>query len=259
MKQIILSVLLMLMSMLLARKAEAQADTISLSTKDLITANLKAGKNQYLVYIGSTKKKKIMWTAIWNRNVAFRTINGEEVIEIVQHWHSSDTSSNRYVYSTSRKKDFAPIYHKTKGKNGIEAFNFSGNEVTGSDTVSENSRKDLKVASSTSTLNWELDMEIFSTLPYKKEGQRFIINFYHPGGKTSPMYYEYKVIGSEKLILAGQRESDCWKLKIDYSPNSWAIFWIDKKSREVLKMQESWGSGYRYKVKFSTPVELTGI
>jgi hypothetical protein len=259
MKHLILSLLLLLMWMCLSCPANAQVDTIQLSKQDLMTSNLKPGVHQYLVYYGNAKKKKITGSSIWNRKVNFKQWNGEEVIEIEQQWYSSDTAFNRYVYSISRTKDFSPIYHTTKSKNGVEAFNFSKKLIVGSDTVENNLKKDMKVDSDPSTLNWELDMEVFSTLPFKKEGQRFIINFYHPGGRTNPKYYEYAVIGSEKIKLADQKEAECWKLKIDYSPTSWAIFWIGKKSREVLKMQETFGAGYRYKVKFSTPVELTGI
>lgn len=259
MKHLILSLLLLVTMMCVSRPGNAQIDTIQLSKHDLITSNLKPGTHQYLVYYGNVKKKKMMGSSIWNRKVNFKQWNGEEVIEIEQQWYGSDTTFNRYVYSISRKKDFSPIYHTTKSKSGIEAFNFLGKQVVGSDSVQDNLKKDMKVDADPSTLNWELDMEVFSTLPFKKEGQRFIINFYHPGGRTNPTYYEYAVIGSEKIKLADQKEADCWKLKIDYAPTSWAIFWVSKKSREVLKMQETFGAGYRYKVKFSTPVELTGI
>jgi hypothetical protein len=259
MKHLILSLLFFITMMCLSRSVHAQIDTIHLATQDLITTNLKAGVHQYLVYYGNAKKKKLAGSSIWNRKVDFKQWNGEEVIEIEQQWYGSDTTFNRYVYSISRKKDFSPIYHTTKSKNGVEAFNFSGRQVVGSDSVENNLKKDLKVDTDPSMLNWELDLEVFSTLPFKKEGQRFIINFYHPGGRTNPAYYEYAVVGSEKIKLADDKETDCWKLKIDYTPSSSAIFWVGKKSREVLKMRETFGAGYRYKVKFSTPVDLTGI
>lgn len=259
MKHLILSLLLFITLSFLSSTSQAQIDTINLSKQDLITSNLKPGNHQYLVYYGNAKKKKLAGSSIWNRTVNFKKWNGEDVIEIEQQWYGSDTTFNRYVYSISRKKDFSPIYHTTKMKNGVEAFNFSAKQVVGSDSVANNLKKDMKVDSDPSTLNWELDMEVFSTLPFRKEGQRFIINFYHPGGRTNPKYYEYAVSGSETIKLADGKETDCWKLKIEYSPTSSATFWVGKKSREVLKMQETFGAGYRYKVKFSTPVDLTGI
>lgn len=259
MKHIILTLLLLGTFMVLSTTSNAQIDTISLKTNDLITANLKPGKHQYLVTFGNAKKKKFTGSSVWSRDVKYGTLNGEDVIIIEQQWYMSDTTFNRQVYSVSRKKDFSPIFHKTKGKSGIEAFNFNGRKVVGADSVQNNVKLDTNVDADPSTLNWELDLEVFSILPYKKEGQRFIISFYHPGSKTLPKYYEYAVVGSEEIEIAGQKATDCWKLKIDYSPTSAATFWIAKKTREVLKMQETFGSGFRYKIKFSTPVNLVGL
>jgi hypothetical protein len=234
----------------------AQIDTIRIDNSDLITSNLKAGLHQYLVYFETPAKKRIGNSSIWNRQVNFKSINGRDVIEIEQFWYMTDTLSNRYVYSISDKKTFAPMFHKTKGRTGVEAFDFGQQKVSGTDSVENNSKNDLDVPLTVTPLNWELDMEIFSTLPIKKEGQRFIINFYHPGGRSNPKYYEYAIIGSEKLLVVNDSSIDCWKMKINYSPNDWAIFWISKKSKEVLKMQEQFRGGFRYKVKFLTPIPM---
>jgi hypothetical protein len=243
---------------LVAIRSHAQVDTIRLSTNDLITANLKPGLHQYVVYFEEPRKKRLSRMSIWNRQVNFKKHGGNDVIEVIQHWHGSDTTSNRYVYSISERKNFAPIYHYTKSARGIEAFDFDkGKKISGSDTVSGNTKKDLDMALHVPTINWELDLEVFNTLPFKKEGQRFIINFYHPGG-TPPAYYEYAVTGAEKVATVEGNTIDCWKLKIHYRQDSWAIFWISKKSKEVLKMQEYFQGRYRYKVRLVTPVPLTG-
>ena len=235
----------------------AQIDTVNIAKNDLLTSALKPGLHQYLVYFENPAKKRIGNSSIWNRQVNFKSINGKDVIEIEQYWYANDTTYNRYVYSVSDKKSFAPIFHKTKGRGGIEAFNFDATKVDGADSVADNTKKDLDVPLPVATLNWELDLEIFSTFPIKKEGQRFIVNFYHPGGRINPKYYEYAIVGSEKLQLANDSNADCWKMKINYTDTDWAIFWISKKSKEVLKMQEQFRGGYRYKVKFLTPIEMT--
>lgn len=237
----------------------AQIDTIRIDKADLTTSNLKPGLHQYLVYFENPAKKRIGNSSIWNRQVKFKNIAGKEVIEIEQNWFASDTAYNRYVYSISDRKTFAPIFHKTKMRGGIEAFDFENTKISGTDSVGSNAKKDLDVPLTVMTLNWELDLEIFSTLPIKKEGQRFIINFYHPGGRTNPKYYEYAIIGSEKLSSVNDAVIDCWKMKINYSETDWAIFWISKKSKEVLKMQEHFRGGYRYKVRFATPIGLSGV
>lgn len=234
----------------------SQVDTISLPSRDLALKQLQPGLHQYLVYMENPKKHLIFGHSLWNRQINFKTIKGVECIEIVQRWHSADTTRNRYVYSISRKDNFAPIYHYSSSVRGIEAFNFSGNEMKGADSVVSNSKKDFTVKTNTSTLNWELDLEVFNTLPFKQKGQRFIINFYHPGG-PEPKYYEYTVTGDEKLSGIENQKIDCWKLRIDYGDNNWGIFWIDKKSKEVLKMQEYFRGMYRYKIRLSNPVAET--
>lgn len=233
--------------------AIAQVDTIRLETNDLITAQLKTGLHQYLVYFDVARKDAMKMPSLWNRQVNVIDYKGEPAIEVVQHWYSGDTLNNRYVYSISKKKTFEPIYHYTRTKE-TEAFDFEKGKINGSDTVTNNSKKDFELQLSTSTLNWELDLEIFSTLPFKKTGQIFVINFYHPGGRTAPAFYTYKVVGTEFLTTINGQSVDCWQLKIDYSPTDWAIFWISKTSKEVVKMQEHFRGSYRYKVKLATAV-----
>jgi hypothetical protein len=41
----------------------------------------------------------------------------------------------------------------------------------------------------------------------------------------------------------------CWLLKINYSKDSYAIFWLTEKSKEVIKMKEYYKGNYRIKVK----------
>jgi hypothetical protein len=259
MKHILFAILSLITQTLVlhAEAQSAQIDTINIEKSDLITFNLKPGLNQYLVYFENPSKKRIGNSSIWNRQVNFKSIGGRDIIEIEQYWYMSDTTFNRYVYSISDKKTFAPIFHKTKMRGAVEAFDFDGKKVVGSDSVANNTKKDLNVPLTVTTLNWELDLEIFSTFPIKKEGQRFIINFYHPGGKSEPRYYEYAIVGSEKIQIVNDLSIDCWKMKINYSPDTWAIFWISKKSKEVLKMQEYFRGGYRYKIKFLTPIEMS--
>ncbi len=252
-----LFLVLVLFTSFISLNLSAQIDTISLTNKDLVISQLQQGLHQYLVYFEQPKKKKIIMPMLWNRQVNFKQFQGKAAIEVVQNWYSNDTLQNRYIYSISSREDFSPIYHYGKNARGIEAFEFEQNRVSGSDTVANNSKKEMEVKSTASTLNWELDMEIFSMLPFKIVGQTFVINFYHPGGKTEPMYYQYKVIGSEAIQGTNTSTIDCWQLKISYNETSWAIFWISKKSKEVLKMQEYFGGGYRYKVKLATPVPPT--
>lgn len=251
MKSRLLTLFILVMLTFCTQHVAAQVDTIRIETNDVITSQLKPGMHQYLVYFDIAKKDALKMPSLWNREVRFIDYKGEPAIEIIQHWYGGDTLNNRFVYSISKRKTFEPIYHYTKMKE-IEAFDFEGLKISGSDTVANNSKKDFAIDLAIPTLNWELDLEIFSTLPFKKAGQTFVINFYHPGGRTAPKYYSYKVIGSEVVKGIDGKDIDCWQLKIDYSQTDWAIFWITKKSKEVLKMQEHFKGNYRYKVKLPT-------
>jgi hypothetical protein len=161
------ALILILSLLLLWQVSLAQVDTIRLTTNDLLIKQLQPGLHQYIVYFEITAKKKIIDPMLWNRRINFTEVNGKKVIEITQHWYSADTLMNRSLYSLNERETFAPIFHYTKSTRGIEAFDFEEKKIRGSDTVTNNSKKDFVIAVSVPTLNWELDLEVFSTLPYK--------------------------------------------------------------------------------------------
>jgi hypothetical protein len=137
----------------------------------------------------------------------------------------------------------------------VEAYDFYADKIKGSDSVANNTKKDFELALTHPLLNWELDLEIFPLLDLKA-GKSFAISFYHPGGKTEPKLYQYKVVGEENLSVIEGGTVPCWKLRIDYDAKSYAIFYISKKGREVLRMDEDFGGGVRYKVKLSNAVPI---
>lgn len=227
--------------------SNAQVDTVYQLNYKQIKKYLKPSHNQYLVFVQRNDNPSNTMTWIWSREV--RIYEKTERIEIEQKWYASDSTKYRYVFSQVRSNDFSPVYHYSKMNNKIEAFNFHENYVIGADSIVNNEKANFKLNVEKPFLNWELDMEIFPLLELKA-GKHFAINFYHPGGVRAPRLYEYKVIGEESVkTLDGNVE--CWKLRIDHSEKYWAIFYISKKSREVLKMEEDFGIGKRYKVKLS--------
>jgi hypothetical protein len=230
---------------------KAQVDTIYAIPKKLIDASLKQGTSQYLVFIKFKQMPKQSKTFVWDRKVSVKQVNGKDHIEVVQHWYGADSTDYRYVYSLVDKENYLPTYHKTiSQRTGIEAFDFYYNKIKGSDSVANNKKAAFELITQ-KPLNWELDLETFTLLDLK-EGKRFAINFYHPGGRSNPQFYEYKVTGSEKVNTIDGKQIDCWKLRIDYNAKSYAVFYISKKNREVIKMEEDFGMGARYKVKLAT-------
>jgi hypothetical protein len=195
-------ILLILMPFML----NAQVDTIYQLDSKLIKKHLKPSSNQYLVFIQRKGDPRQTYTYIWSRDVKFANKNGKELIEIDQKWYASDTARVRYVYSVMNANDFSPVYHYTKMGKSIEAYDFYPDKIKGSDSVENNAKKDFELALKKPMLNWELDLETFPLLDLKP-GRRFAINFYHPGGKTEPKLYEYKVIGEENLTVI---EAELW-------------------------------------------------
>ncbi len=246
---------ILIVLMLMSGLVNAQADTVYHLDSKLIRKYLKPSSDQYLVFIQRKGDPRQTYTSIWSRDVKFVNRNGKQLIEIEQKWYASDTTRNRYVYSLMNASDFSPVYHYTVMNKNTEAYDFYADRIKGSDSIANNTKKDFNMALAHPMLNWELDLETFPLLDLKA-GKRFAINFYHPGGKGEPRLYEYKVIGEENLKVINEGTVACWKLQIDYSEKNWAIFYISKKSREVLRMDEDFGSGVRYKIKLSNAIPV---
>jgi hypothetical protein len=232
----------------------AQVDTIYSIDARLIKKYLKPSSNQYMVFIQRKADPQQTFTFLWNREVKYLTRNGRELIEINQKWYGSDTTRNRYVYSLVCADNFLPVYHYSKMTKGTEAYNFYPTRIYGADSVRNNSKSGFDLTLVKPALNWELDLEIFPLLDLKP-GKRFAVNFYHPGSPTEPKLYEYRVEG-EDVVKTVEGPVQCWKLRIDYSASSYAVFYISKKGREVLRMDEDFGSGTRYKIKLSNAVPV---
>ncbi len=230
--------------------AMAQPDTVRVTSKHINTKYLKPGTRQYLVTISNPKNPKVLTQNLWNRNISFEQVQGKERMVIRQNWIGTDTLSNRTLYSVM-EKDFTPVYHTSASARGKGAFNFYPDKIVAADTVQKNAWKGFVMPTTNQTYNWELDMEFFESL-LLKANTVFLINFYHPGSKTGPQAYSYKVTGSEKLATINNQTIDCWLLRIDYSPENYGIFWVTKKTHEVLKMEEKFNGITRYKIKLGT-------
>jgi len=229
----------------------AQIDTIQVDRNDLKTEILKEERTKYLVYI-EKPDGSIMDISIWEKEISFSKMNGEDVIVINQEWKNPDSKKTRSIKSINKRQNFKPLYHYIKdGKGTIEAYTFFDDKIIGTDSIKENSKKGFYIKKNSNTLNWELDMEVIQILPYKKNTS-FKINFYHPGSKgRTPKYYTYDVIGESSLDLLDGKKVDCWMLGIKYSSKNHATFWVSKNSNELLKMVESFGLIKRYKIRLA--------
>jgi hypothetical protein len=232
--------------------AQNNIDTIHAGDGKLDLKYLPTGTQRYLVYI-KTKDgdKKGIW--LWERTTAREIRENKNTIVIRQQWKTSDTGYNyRKLESVVDPKTFTPIYHHTENpKTGSETFNLLSSEFLTVDPTANDARKNKNLDPMGTTFNWELDLETFPLLPLK-EGKTFVINFYHPGGKTQPAWYNYTVTGTEKIATVNGEKVDCYKLYIDYGSNRGnSTWWLSKKTHEVLKMEEHFGTITRYKIKLA--------
>lgn len=226
----------------------AQIDTINAANNKLQLQNLKIGTINYLVYQTDTTLTKRTNGDIWERKTSFKTLNGKQVVQFDWKWTHSDTLYAA-ITNICDAKTLAPIhrYGNYKGR-GIIAYDFVKGFMVPTDTVKNNlAAKKGRVALTIPIISWELDLETYATLPIKKVGQKFDISFFDPNEKT-PSYHRYEVVGKEDLVLNRDVKVKCWLLKINYSPDSYATFWLTDKSKEVVKMQEYFKGQYRVKV-----------
>ncbi|TPE44365.1 DUF3108 domain-containing protein [Pontibacter mangrovi] len=237
-------------ALLLGGIAMAAPDTLYVKPSDLRMHQLKSGLRQYMVTIQKPDKPHVLSQSLWNRDVRFEKHEGQEQLVIRQNWVGTDSTANRQVFSICRE-DFTPVYHTSTSFRGTAAFEFRQGQVVGSDTTANNAFKGFQVPSEEQAFNWELDLEFFEVLPLKANTV-YSINFYHPGSRPGPGHKLYEVVGSEKIPTSNNRQTDCWKLRIDYGDNNYSMFWISKKQHEVLKMEERFNGNIRHKVKLST-------
>lgn len=264
-----LSILVFLAAILLcSSNGKAQInDTVHITASSINTKVLREGTHRYLVYFKMNKDSVRTQTQFWTRTIKRTDYKGTSAIEITQVWEDKD-SIMHIVQSLSDAKTMQPLYHKTWWKvpatrNAVvktvsetsvdflsKTVNYNGNLLTDTDTTKQAMAiwAAYKSSIDKNFFNWHLDLETFPLLPYKN-GVTFLIPFYDPG--TSSKYQEvaYTVTGSAELTGYNDQKIDCWLL-VHESKGNKEVFWISKKTKEVLKLeQEINGRVYRYKIK----------
>lgn len=241
-----------------------KSDTLQITSADINTKILREGTHRYLVYFKMKKDSVRTQTQFWTRTIKRTDYNGTAAIEINQEWEDKD-SIMHIVKSISDAKTMQPLYHKTwwKVQTSRTATTKSVNVTTVDflkKTVEHNGKilNELDTAKQAKSiwagykssidkyyLNWHLDLETFPILPYK-QGLTFIVPFYDPGTASGYQKVAYTVTGSSELIGFNDQKIDCWLL-VHESKGNKEIFWISKKTNEVLKLeQEINGRFYRY-------------
>ncbi len=231
-------------------------DTMVITANTINVSQLKEGKSNYLVYFVKGENGSAADVQLWHIDVKREQFNNKEVITVAQNWDYKDSLVHT-AKSICMANDFKPIYHeswwKTRGK---QAFDLMENKVWVNDveltSADTSARKKYIFTSFQSAkdyfLNWHLDLEVFSTLPYKSN-RTFLIPFYE-FGYDIPRNITYSVTGEDILMYAGKKIA-CWLLTHE-EPGNKEIFWISKETKEVLKLAQQLSDNmYRYKIKLT--------
>lgn len=225
------------LALLAASTAQAAVHDIDVGTQLPRFSLLKEGKHHYLRYLQDGGANKPI--DIWERELRFETRDGKKLMRVRQRWDAvAPAPSTLLLDSWFEAGTFRPLSHeRIREKDGtrvVEGFVFSPAGISGMKELADNTQKDLAVASSEPTYNFETDIEFLQALPLA-EGEEFRINFYHPGGKALPQRYTWKVVGSERIDgPAGPVE--CWVLTTDYNvPGPASKFWFAKGSQLMVR------------------------
>ncbi len=253
-KYLLLFSLLSFLSMVQAQ----QSDTLLVKPEHINTSILIPGTHRWLVYFKAGKDSSRTRFNIWTRKIDMIQYRGKEAVSVTQEWENNDTILHT-VYTVCDRKDFSTLYQKSWSKtSGTWEFDFidktfklNGTLVDATDTlrVHTGMRKAFESATGQYTLDWHLDLEVFPLLPYQA-GRVFGINYYDPGFSAPKLVY-YTVTGSAVIKGYNGQDIDCWLLSHDASAQNHELFYISKKTKEVLQLEQEYGGRYRYKVKLA--------
>jgi hypothetical protein len=246
-----------LLSLLLYTGVQA-GDTLRITPKDINTRVLVEGNHRWLVYFKMGKDSSRKLFNIWTRNISRLNYKGQPAIAVTQQWEDNDSIMHS-TYTVCSSNDFHTIFHESWWKQrGRQSYDFltgemkvNNRQVPAGDTIKATrmSRSAFDTALTQYNLNWHLDLEVFPLLPYK-EGRCFAINFYDPGF-GQPKWVYYTVTGTAVIKGYNGQDIPCWTLvhTDNERGSNEEVFYISKKTMEVLKLEQRFNGRFRYKVK----------
>ena len=194
------------------------------------------GVHRYLRY--SIKDGVRATTDLWTRTISYEMHEGRRRLHVTQEWDRVVPPASVLKQDAWFDADtFAPITHVRRverdGSTSIGGYRFGVGQVVGMEELPDNSRKDFRAAAAEPPFNFEYDMELLQTLPWRK-GYVADIVFYDPGLEP-PAHYLFRQESEGRLTTAGGRPVDCWIVTVDYNTGHVVNrFWIDKHSQLIL-------------------------
>jgi hypothetical protein len=227
----------------------AQVDTISVKNNNLQTKYIVESASTYLNWAKDAKSGLVSSISISKRKVHLQTLGGKDVIVVLQHKLNNDSSKLKFIYTVSDRQTFETMYDYVQSADGVEAYDYRGGEIIGSDTVKSNTKGGFNLKFHEIPYCLELDLETVSALPIKDIGQKMAVCFYQPGREKLPKFQLIKVTGQEQLPTTNGKTSDCWVLKLTIDSEDYDLFWISKRKHEFLKLESHSPTDTFYKVK----------
>lgn len=235
--------------LLLTLNGLAQTDTIKPASGRLKLSI--PTKSTYAVYFTDTTGNRTTTADLWDRSLNFATNQDSgKTVSWEWKWYRHDSLASHAI-ATVNATTLLPFQYqnfrqekvfRTVSYHGKKAMTNGKSKFTGLDTA-------YTITLTVDAFPFPMDLEVFGALPIKAKGQRFVIPFYEPG-TSSTGWYTYTVQGSTELELAKGLTIACWLLRSeDDTPGNYQLFYIAKKSGEVLKMEQRFNSIFRYKVK----------
>lgn len=235
--------------------AQSRPDTITIDATIINAAALTPGTARHLVYLKNGRDSTRVNYQLWTRHVEYVKHNNREAIRINQQWEDSDTVFHT-VSSVCDRQSFLPLLQDGWWKSfGNMSFDFvtqkasvQGIPLSASDTALLQKRIHTAYMQVVNTyfLNWHLDLEVFSMLPFRV-ATSYRINFYDPGA-LPPQQQVYTVIGSGTVKGYNNQEVECWLLRHGEGKNT-ETFRISKRTKEVSKLEQELNGRYRYKIR----------
>lgn len=232
-------------------------DTIKITEQNVSLKFIKPSTNRYLVYFKMSENAPRTLVQFWTRTIDTGTINGNKALVVRQVWEDKDSimhTTNSFVNASTFQTLSHESWWKGRGSSYYNLLNkkasIDGIELSDADTAKKRKMpwEAFKKSWDMYSLNWHLDLEVFSLLPYKLN-TTFLIPYYDPGF-SAPKDVAYTVIGTSEIKGYDNKPIDCWLLQHEDMGNK-EVFYISKKTLEVLMLHQSFGGRYRYKVKLA--------
>lgn len=237
-------------------------DTLFIDNKNLKLQNLHTGGSSYIVFMkknASSPAEQIMLVKIKTEPTTYQN---KKAFEIKQQW---DIQGLAHTATTVLDNtDASTLYHETwwKRQGYTMKFDFMSKKVsfdgTVNDTIKSKINTEFETSSKQFNLNWHSDLILFPTLPFKIN-RTLAVPFYDPGFGNAVTAY-YKIINTEILYDTNGKKIVCWIMehRTEDPKNGTSIqrFWISKKTKEVLKEEDQFPNGLRFKYKIGIAVPI---